>query len=81
MIPESRRASATAAIRFPRRAAILSAQVLRARVSLLFDLMMRHAASTIRERILELPALVIRPMRRLSPELLSPGTSPRKASN
>ena len=52
-----------------------------AAVSLLFVRRIRQPASTRRYRTRELPALVMRPIRRFSPELRSPGTNPRNASN
>ena len=78
-IPARRRASATAAMRLPRRAAILSPHARSAAVSGDLERRRRQPASTKRYRAREFPAFVMR--LRFSAELCSPGTSPRNASN
>src|SRR5439155_19637727 len=76
-MPASRPASATVAILRPRRSAIRSAHCRRCSVSEWRERRMHHAASTSSQRIRGLPALVTGPRCCRSPELCSPGTSPR----
>ena len=75
--PARRRASATTAIRLPRRWVMVSVHARSAAVAGDFACRICHATSTGSRRIRPLHALVIRPCRRFSPELRSLGTTPR----
>ena len=76
-IPAIRRASATAAICFPRRAAMRRPHTLSPCVPGAVPRISVQAASTSSHRTRALPRFVKCPRCCFSPELLSPGTSPR----
>lgn len=77
MMPASLRARATTAVGLPRRCAILAHHSCNAFVLSVFHRSSAQAASTSSDRAPTLPALLIRPRCRRSPELYSRGTSPK----